>query len=161
MIAQSPPPGSAPALGSGTDAGTAVGQGGSKIVEGNGNLYETKKSLPIMLASVKQQFWPQKNKRNYRKFVSIRSWYTMKLSMMLLWKRHLHPVPPPFWKVRGEMPPLSGVPGYRYQQALSCCITCQDVCVQQSHATKSLLSQLEVMNIRFVAMLLLHNKDQQ
>ena len=116
MIAQSPPPGSAPALGSGTDAGTAVGQGGSKIVEGNGNLYETKKSLPIMLASVKQQFWPQKNKRNYRKFVSIRSWYTMKISMMLLWKRHLHPVPPPFERSGGKAPafrrpwlPLSAV----------------------------------------------------
>ena len=37
------------------DAGTLVGQeGGSKIVEGNGNLQKTKKSLPTILATVKQ-----------------------------------------------------------------------------------------------------------
>jgi len=29
---------------------------------------------------------------------------------------------------------------YHYQHVASRCITCQDVCVQQSHATKRLLS---------------------
>jgi len=44
---------------------------------------------------------------------------------------------PPFWKIRGEgNSPLSGVPAYRYQQSLSCCITCREVCVQKSHAEK-------------------------
>jgi len=59
------------------------------------------------------------------------------------------------------MPPLSGVPAYRYQQSQSRCITCQDVCVQQSHEEKRLISQLEVNISRIFAMLLLHNKDQQ
>ena len=85
-----------------------------------------------MLASVKQQRWPKNNKRNYRKFASMRSWYSMKLSMILLWKRHLRPVDP-LWNVRGLMASISGVPACRYQQSLSRCITRQDVCVQTSH----------------------------
>ena len=42
------------------DAGTAVRQEGSKWVEANGNLQKKRKLLPIMLAFVKQQCWPQK-----------------------------------------------------------------------------------------------------
>jgi len=57
--------------------------------------------------------------------------------------------------------PLSGVTAYRYQQSLSCCITCQDFCVQRSHAARRRISELEGNMRRFVAMLLLHNKDQQ
>jgi len=34
------------------------------------------------------------------------------------------------------MPLLSGVPACRYQQSRSRYIICQDVCVQESHATK-------------------------
>jgi len=45
-----------------------------------------------------------------------------------------------FWKVWGKMHPPSGVPAYHYQQSLSRCFTCQVICVQQSHATKGLLS---------------------
>jgi len=41
------------------------------------------------------------------------------------------------------MPPLSDVPACRYQQSLSRCITCQDVCVQESHATKRLYRNLK------------------
>jgi len=44
-----------------------------------------------------------------------------------------------FWNVRGNATTLS-VPAYRYQQSQSRCSTCQDVCVQQSHAAKRLLS---------------------
>ena len=52
--------------------------------------------------------------------------------MILLYKRHLRPVAP-VMKGQGEMPPISGVPACRYQQSLSRCITCQDVCVHKSH----------------------------
>ena len=45
--------------------------------------------------------------------------------------------------------------------SLSRCITCQDVCVQQSHATKRLLPLFKVKLCRFVATVLLRNKDQQ
>jgi len=45
--------------------------------------------------------------------------------------------------------------------SLSRCITCQDVCVHQSHATKPRLPQYKVNLCRFVVMLLLRNKDQQ
>jgi len=38
------------------------------------------------------------------------------------------------------MPPLSDVPACRYQQSLSRYITCQDVCVQESHVTKRQIS---------------------
>jgi len=38
------------------------------------------------------------------------------------------------------MPLLSDVPPCRYQQSLSRFITWQDVCVQESHATKRLIS---------------------
>jgi len=38
------------------------------------------------------------------------------------------------------MPQLSDVPACRYQQSLSHYITCQDVCVQESHATQRLIS---------------------
>jgi len=38
------------------------------------------------------------------------------------------------------MPLLFDVPTFRYQQSLSRYITCQDVCVQESHATKRLIS---------------------
>ena len=67
----------------------------------------------------------------------------------------------PLLKGQGVMPPLSGFLAYRYQQSLSQSITCQDVCAQQSHAgaEKCLISSLEVNIRRFVAMLLLHNKD--
>jgi len=41
------------------------------------------------------------------------------------------------------MPPLYSVPAYRYQQPLSRYITCQGVCVQQSHAAKRLISNLK------------------
>jgi len=47
-------------------------------------------------------------------------------------------------KGQGTIPSLSGIPAYRYQQSLSCCIACQDVCVQKSHAAKRLISQLEL-----------------
>jgi len=43
------------------------------------------------------------------------------------------------------MPPLSGVhAACRYQQSQPRYITCQDVCIQESHTTKRLISQLEV-----------------
>jgi len=45
--------------------------------------------------------------------------------------------------------------------SLSRCITCQDVCVQQSHATKCLLPQYKVNLCRFLATELLRNEDQQ
>jgi len=45
--------------------------------------------------------------------------------------------------------------------SLARCITCQDVWVQQSHVTKRLLTQYKVNLCRFLAMLLLHNEDQQ
>jgi len=64
-------------------------------------------------------------------------------------------------RVRGAMPPLSGTRACRYQQSLSRSNICQDVWVQQSHAAKRLISQLEVNIRRFVAMLLLDNKDKQ
>jgi len=35
---------------------------------------------------------------------------------------------------------LCDVPACRYQQSLSRCITCQGICVQESHATKRLIS---------------------
>jgi len=38
------------------------------------------------------------------------------------------------------MPLLSDVPACHYQQSQPRYITCQDVCVQESHATKSLIS---------------------
>jgi len=57
------------------------------------------------------------------------------------------------------MPPLSGVPAFRYQQSFSRCITCQDVCLRQSHVVKRLRSQLEVIIRRFAATLLLRNKE--
>jgi len=44
---------------------------------------------------------------------------------------------------------------------LSRCITCQGVCVQQSHATKRRLPEYKVNLCRFVAMLLLRNEDKQ
>jgi len=92
------------------DAGTAVGQEGSKkVVEGNGNLNK-KQKIVTNYASVKQQCWPKNNKRNYRKFVSIPSWYT---TMILLCKRHLRPVAP-IMKGQGAMPPISSVPACRY-----------------------------------------------
>jgi len=38
------------------------------------------------------------------------------------------------------MPPLSGIPAVcRYQQLQPRYITCQDVCVQESHVTKRLM----------------------
>jgi len=43
-------------------------------------------------------------------------------------------------KGQGAVRLISGVPAYRYQQSLSRCITCQDVCIQQSHAAKRLIS---------------------
>jgi len=43
---------------------------------------------------------------------------------------------PPFERSVGAMPSSSGVPAYRYQQPLPCCITCQDVFVQQSNGQK-------------------------
>jgi len=39
------------------DAGRAVEQGGNKnVIESNGNLNKKQKNVPIMLASVKQEF---------------------------------------------------------------------------------------------------------
>jgi len=35
---------------------------------------------------------------------------------------------------------LSDVPACRYQQSLCRYFTCQDVCIQESHATKRLIS---------------------
>jgi len=58
-----------------------------------------------MVASVKQQCWPKNNKRNYGKCVSIPSWYAMKLSMILLWKRH-RPVAPLMNGQGGNIPDL-------------------------------------------------------
>jgi len=34
------------------------------------------------------------------------------------------------WKARDSKPPLSNVLACRYQQSVSCYITCQDLCVQ-------------------------------
>jgi len=45
--------------------------------------------------------------------------------------------------------------------SLSRCLICQDVYVQQSHATKRLLPEYKVNLCRSVAMLLLRNEDQQ
>jgi len=61
------------------------------------------------------------------------------------------------------MPPLSGVPAYRYKQSLSRCITRYRSGYLRSTVTfgKTPIMQLEVNISRFVAMLLLHNKDQQ
>jgi len=59
------------------------------------------------------------------------------------------------------MPLLSDVPARRYQQSQPRYITCQHVCVQESRAIKRVISQLEVNNWRFVAMLSLHDKNQQ
>jgi len=85
-----------------------------------------------------------------------------KIAYDAVMKKTLLPPLSLFCRVRGALPPISGVPAYRYQQSLSRCVrsTCQDVCFQQSHAAKCLISQLEVKR-RFVALLLLHNKDQQ
>jgi len=47
-----------------------------------------------------------------------------------------------------------------YEQSLSRCITCQNVCVQQLHAAKRLPPYLGVHLRRFVTMLLLRNKGQ-
>ena len=57
-------------------AGTAVGQGRSKKVEDNRNLWKTKKSLPICLL-LNNNVDLKNNKRNCRKFVSIRSWCSL------------------------------------------------------------------------------------
>ena len=142
------------------DTGTSVEQGGQWRCWGQWKLMKAKKSLP-MLATVPQQFDLKNNTiETIEKFVSIRPWQTTKLPMMLLWKRHLRTVVP-LSKGQVSMPPLCGIPAYRYQQSLSHWITCQDVCVQQSHAAKRLISLLEVNIIRYVAMLLLHNEDQQ
>ena len=73
-----------------------------------------KKSLPITLPSFQQQWSPlitSKIIKETRKFVSIRSWYTMKLPMMLLWKRHLRPGCP--FERSGGNSPLSDIPAYR------------------------------------------------
>jgi len=78
-------------------------------------------------------------KQNYRKFVSIWSWYAMKIPTMLLWKWHLRPRCSSFERSGGNVP-LSGVPAHRYQQSLPRYITYQDVWIQQSHAAKRLLS---------------------
>ena len=48
----------------------------------------------------------------------------------------------------------------RYQHVTSRCITSQDGCVQQSHATKRLSPNYKANLCKFVAMLLLRNKDQ-
>ena len=45
--------------------------------------------------------------------------------------------------------------------SLSLCITCQDMCVQESHATKRLLTQFKVNLCRCVAKVLLRNKNKQ
>ena len=70
------------------------------------------------------------------KYVAIRSWYTIEIIYDAVMKK----TPPLqlllFWKDRGAVPPLFGVPAYRYQHSVSRCITCQDGCVQQSHAEK-------------------------
>jgi len=56
------------------DAGTSIRlERGSKKVEGNGNLWNTKKSLSICLLLFNNVDL-KNNKGNYRKFVSIRSW---------------------------------------------------------------------------------------
>jgi len=49
------------------DTGTAVGQGGSKRVEGNGNLYKTNKSLPICLLLFSNNIDLKNNNINCRK----------------------------------------------------------------------------------------------
>jgi len=52
------------------------------------------------------------------------------------------PFPPLFLfsKVREAISPLADVPACRYQQSQHRYIACQDVCVQESHATKRLMS---------------------
>jgi len=44
------------------------------------------------------------------------------------------------WKVRDSMPLLSDVPACRYHQSQPRYITFEDVCVQESHAAKRLIS---------------------
>jgi len=41
-------------------AGTSLEQGSSKKIEVNGNLWKTRKLLPIMLAALQEPCWPQK-----------------------------------------------------------------------------------------------------
>jgi len=108
--------------------------------------------------------WIKKNSLKRKKLISkiIRENIEIlfQFDLDILWKRQLRLVPP-LLKVQGGNAPFSGVPAYRHQQSLSCRIICQDVCVQQTHAAKRLLWYLEVNVKRFVAMLLLHNNDQQ
>ena len=49
---------------------------------------------------------------------------------------------------------------YRYQHVTPRCVTCQDVRVQQSNATKRLPPKYKVNLCRFAAMLLLRNKNE-
>ena len=69
-----------------------------------------------MLVSVQQQCWSQNSEfcgcaNSCNKFVSSRSWWTTKISMILLLKGTSGPVPPVLKVQRGN-PPLSGVPGH-------------------------------------------------
>ena len=81
------------------DAGTAVAQGGSKEVEGSGKLWKTTENRWYLLL-LRNNVDVKHNKRNHRHFFfnSI-----LKVSMMLLWKRHLHP-DTHFSKARGQCP---------------------------------------------------------
>ena len=57
------------------------------------------------------------NEGNCRKFVSIRSWYTIKFRWYCSDKDAFAPVVP-LLKGQGTMSPLSGVPAYRYQKSV-------------------------------------------
>jgi len=50
---------------------------------------------------------------------------------------------------------------YHLSFCLARCITCQDVCDQQSHAAKCFLRLLESKPLKIVALVLLRNKDQR
>jgi len=93
-----------------------------------------------MLATVQQQFDLKNNKRNYTKNCFNSILIKHKIDYDAVMKKTPPPSLYPCWKVMRSMPPLCGIPACRCQQSLSHYITCQDVCVQQSHATKPLIS---------------------
>ena len=122
------------------DAGTLVGQGCRKKVEGNGNLWKTKKNryqLCLLLFNKNDDL--KNNKRSSRKFVSTRSWQTIKLPMMFLWKRHFCPRPVvPLLEGQGQChrsPPSlpTAISSHCLPGLLD---TCPDVCVQPVITTK-------------------------
>ena len=125
------------------DAGKAVGQGGSKWVEGNGNLQKTKYincacfcAATMLTSEVITEIIENHSEvsgwaNSCNKFVSNRSCQTMKYPMILLWKGTYTPIAPLLKGQEGNapvIPPLSGVPA-TIQRSLqtwqtSSCLTC-------------------------------------